>query len=95
MLGNCKFERAYVFFLVCFEKQCLLVWFLVFFSGKVKVKDHYQLEKDQKQMTTNFSIKEIPKPIDFACRILLIFPFPKGDFGILQDGKKKKKKLKF
>ena len=91
MLGNCKFERAYVFFLVCFEKQCLLVWFLVFFSGKVKVKDHYQLEKDQKQMTTNFSIKEIPKPIDFACRILLIFPFPKGDFGILQDGKKKKK----
>ena len=46
-------------------------------------------------MTTNFSIKEIPKPIDFACRILLIFPFPKGDFGILQDGKKKKKKLKF
>ena len=44
-------------------------------------------------MTKNFSIKEIPKPIDFACRILLIFLFPKGDFGILQDGKKKKTKI--
>lgn len=37
-------------------------------------------------MTKNFSIKEIPKPIDFSGRILPIFPFPKGDFGILQDG---------
>lgn len=41
MLGNLKFERAYVFFLIGFEKQRLLVCFLVF----LQVKDHIYWKK--------------------------------------------------